>query len=66
MSYKPRIKLQFVTADGHSSTCVIKDPHVTPTMITAARELIYAISTGKLYPRPTSKKKRASGRRKAA
>lgn len=63
MGYRPRIKLVVVTADGHS-TCEIKDPHVTPTMITAARELIYAITTGKLCPRP--KKPRAAGRRKAA
>lgn len=60
MAYKPRIKLVVVTKDGHS-TCEIKDPHVTPTMITAAQELIYAISTGKLAPRepsprPTRKK----------
>lgn len=64
---RSRIKLLVVTEDGHRSTCEIKDPHVTPPMITAARELIYAVSTGKLYPRPKPKKARAAhGHRKAA
>jgi hypothetical protein len=61
VAYKPRIKLVVVTSDGHS-TCEVKDPHVTPTMITAARELIYAISTGKLHPRSKTKKTRPTGR----
>lgn len=48
MSYKPRIKLVVVTEDGISES-EIKAPHVTATMYAAARELIYTMSTGKLW-----------------
>lgn len=49
MSYKPRIKLVLVTADGKSEV-EIKAPHVTEVMREAARDLIHAMSTGARHP----------------